>query len=329
MDGEGETLLSEEEFADLAAREECVLSVTEKGFGVRSSAYDYRITGRGGQGIDNMDLSRRGDAVVAVFPVGNNDQIMLVTDAGMVIRCPIDDIRIARRGSQGVVIFKVGDGERVVSVARLPDDTEENGDAAADMRRRSANQRRSRDRYGGPMTEPRVGIYPGTFDPITNGHSDIIRRAAKLVDRLVIGVARNDGKGPLFATDERVEIVRDEVAHLENGDAERIEVRAFDTLLMHFAQSVGASVIIRGLRAVSDFEYEFQMAGMNARLNPDIETVFLMASDRYQFISSRFVKEIGALGGDVSHFVSPRVATRLLDRFANGRGKPRRRAVAG
>ena len=179
------------------------------------------------------------------------------------------------------------------------------------------------------MTEPRVGIYPGTFDPITNGHSDIIRRAAKLVDRLVIGVARNDGKGPLFATDERVEIVRDEVANLENGDAERIEVRPFDSLLMHFAQSVSAKVIIRGLRAVSDFEYEFQMAGMNARLNPDIETVFLMASDRYQFISSRFVKEIGALGGDVSHFVSPRVAARLLGRFANGRTKPRRRAAAG
>jgi pantetheine-phosphate adenylyltransferase len=179
------------------------------------------------------------------------------------------------------------------------------------------------------MSKPRVGIYPGTFDPITNGHSDIIRRAAKIVDRLVIGVARNDGKGPLFATDERVEIVRDEVAHLENGDAERIEVRAFDTLLMHFAQSVSAGVIIRGLRAVSDFEYEFQMAGMNARLNPDIETVFLMASDRYQFISSRFVKEIGALGGDVSHFVSPRVATRLLERFANGRNRPRRRVVGG
>jgi pantetheine-phosphate adenylyltransferase len=178
------------------------------------------------------------------------------------------------------------------------------------------------------MIQPRVGIYPGTFDPITNGHSDIIRRAAKLVDQLIIGVARNDGKGPLFATDERVEIVRDEVAFLENGDAGRIEVRAFDSLLMNFAQSVGASVIIRGLRAVSDFEYEFQMAGMNARLNPDIETVFLMASDRYQFISSRFVKEIGALGGDVSHFVSPRVALRLLDRFANGRSKPRRRTVA-
>ena len=178
------------------------------------------------------------------------------------------------------------------------------------------------------MTQSRIGIYPGTFDPITNGHSDIIRRAIKIVDRLVIGVARNDSKGPLFATDERVEIVRDEVAHLENGDAERIEVRAFDSLLLHFAKSVGASVIVRGLRAVSDFENEFQMAAMNARLNPEIETVFLMASDRFQFISSRLVKEIGALGGDISHFVSPRVALRLAERFANGRNKPRRRAVA-
>ena len=178
------------------------------------------------------------------------------------------------------------------------------------------------------MTQPRIGIYPGTFDPITNGHTDIIRRAIKIVDRLVIGVARNDGKGPLFSTDQRVEIVREEVTHLENGDAERIGVRAFDTLLVNFAQSVGATVVIRGLRAVSDFEYEFQMAGMNARLNPEIETVFLMASDRFQFISSRFVKEIGALGGDVSHFVSSRVAARLFDRFTSIRAKPRRRPIA-
>ncbi len=133
-EGEGEpseeaSAISEEIYAGLAQREECVLSVTEKGFGVRTSAYDYRITARGGQGINNMDLRRRnGDAVVAVFPVGNNDQIMLVTDGGMVIRCPVHDIRIARRGSQGVVIFKVGDGEHVVSVARLPEDSDENGD---------------------------------------------------------------------------------------------------------------------------------------------------------------------------------------------------------
>ena len=176
------------------------------------------------------------------------------------------------------------------------------------------------------MTKLRVGVYPGTFDPITNGHSDIIRRAARLVDRLVIGVARNDGKGPLFATDERVEILRDEIKHLGNGDADRIEVRAFDTLLMHFAEAVGASVILRGLRAVSDFEYEIQMADMNAHLNPQIETVFLMASDRYQFISSRLVKEIGALGGDVSHFVSPRVARHLALRFAAAQAKPARPA---
>jgi pantetheine-phosphate adenylyltransferase len=179
------------------------------------------------------------------------------------------------------------------------------------------------------MSEPRVGIYPGTFDPITNGHTDIIRRAARIVDRLIIGVARNDGKGPLFATDERVEIVRDEIAHLEDGEAERIEVQPFDTLLVHFAEAVGASVILRGLRAVSDFEYEIQMADMNAHLNPEIETVFLMASDRYQFISSRLVKEIGALGGDVSQFVSPRVAQRLTERFALPRGRARRRAAAG
>jgi pantetheine-phosphate adenylyltransferase len=171
------------------------------------------------------------------------------------------------------------------------------------------------------MSKPRVGVYPGTFDPITNGHTDVIVRAARLVDRLIIGVARNAGKGPLFTTEERVEIVREELSHHEDRElAQRIEVRPFDNLLMHFAMSVHATVIIRGLRAVSDFEYEFQMAGMNARLNPKVETVFLMASDRFQFISSRFVKEIGQLGGDVTHFVSPRVAERLKERFATRRG---------
>ncbi|HVJ55826.1 MAG TPA: pantetheine-phosphate adenylyltransferase [Aliidongia sp.] len=171
------------------------------------------------------------------------------------------------------------------------------------------------------MSSTRTGVYPGTFDPITNGHMDVILRAGRIVDRLIVGVASNAGKGPLFTTEERVEIVREEIKHLAEPDlASRIEVKSFDMLLMNFAVSVGASIIIRGLRAVSDFEYEFQMAGMNARLNPKVETVFLMASDRYQFISSRFVKEIGQLDGDVSHFVSPRVADQLAKRFAAKQG---------
>ena len=161
----------------------------------------------------------------------------------------------------------------------------------------------------------RIGLYPGTFDPITNGHLDIIQRAAPLCDRLVVGVARNAGKGPLFSTDERLALVRREIDTL-NARGMNTEVQAFDMLLMHFAESINASMIIRGLRAVSDFEYEFQMAGMNAKINPRIETVFLMASDRNQFISSRLVKEVGRLGGDVSPFVSANVALRLSERFA-------------
>ena len=183
------------------------------------------------------------------------------------------------------------------------------------------------------MPKLRVGVYPGTFDPVTNGHIDIIKRAVRLVDRLVIGIASNAGKGPLFSIEERVTLVREEVAALcPAADKECIEVRSFDTLLMHFVETVGARVIIRGLRAVSDFEYEFQMAGMNARLNPEIETIFLMASDRHQFISSRFVKEIGRLGGEIRHFVTPGVAAHLERRFAeehrrNRKGKARLRAV--
>jgi pantetheine-phosphate adenylyltransferase len=161
---------------------------------------------------------------------------------------------------------------------------------------------------------PRIAVYPGTFDPITMGHLDIIRRGAKLVDRLIVAVARNAGKNPLFGIDERLAMVREELADL-NARGTVVEARSFDSLLMHFCQEVGASAILRGLRAVSDFEYEFQMAGMNARLNGEIETVFLMASERQQFISSRFVKEIGRLGGDVSSFVPPRVAERLAERF--------------
>ncbi len=156
------------------------------------------------------------------------------------------------------------------------------------------------------MSEARyVGVYPGTFDPVTNGHVDIIARAAKLVHRLVVGVSENPGKGPLFSLEERIELVRAETVAIAERTGTDIEVRSFTGLLVDFAHSVNASVIVRGLRAVSDFDYEFQMTGMNRRLDPAVETVFLMASETHQFISSRFVKEIARLGGDVSSFVTP------------------------
>ena len=156
----------------------------------------------------------------------------------------------------------------------------------------------------------RIGLYPGTFDPITNGHLDIIGRAIKLVDKLVIGVAQNDAKGPLFSTAERVEMLKVEVERF-NAD---IEVRPFSSLLMHFAEEVDANVIVRGLRAVADFEYEFQMTAMNQRLNSEIETVFLMADPRHQAIASRLVKEIAMLNGNIESFVSPAIAAEVLDK---------------
>ena len=167
------------------------------------------------------------------------------------------------------------------------------------------------------MAEHRVGVYPGTFDPITNGHVDIITRAAMhLTDRLIIAVAENAGKNPLFSVNERVEMVREAVAKIAQGGNGVIEVRPFDNLLVDYAASVDANVVIRGLRAVSDFEYEFQMSAMNNRLAPEIETVFLMAADQNQFISSRLVKEVAALGGDIGHFVPPQVAEMVREKLA-------------
>ena len=164
-------------------------------------------------------------------------------------------------------------------------------------------------------TAPRIGVYPGTFDPVTNGHLDVIGRAARLLDRLVVGVAVNSGKAPLFSLEERVELVQAEVASIANKNGTLIEVRPFEGLLIDFARENGAGMIVRGLRAVSDFDFEFQMAGMNYRMAPDIETVFLMASERHQFIASRLVKEVAALGGDISSFVPPLTLTRTLQRL--------------
>ena len=167
------------------------------------------------------------------------------------------------------------------------------------------------------MTErQRIGLYPGTFDPVTNGHLDIIGRAARLLDRLVIGVSISTGKGPLFPLEERVELVKAEVAAIAVKNGNVIDVLPFSSLLVHFAREVGASMIVRGLRAVSDFDYEFQMAGMNTRLDPNIETVFLTASERHQFIASRLVKEIAFLGGDISSFVPRLTHERVLKRVS-------------
>ena len=161
----------------------------------------------------------------------------------------------------------------------------------------------------------RIGLYPGTFDPVTLGHTDIIQRAMALVDRLVIGVAINRDKGPLFSLEERVEMVRAECAVIQGRIGGEIVVHPFENLLIDCARDVGAGVIIRGLRAVADFEYEFQMVGMNRALDDSVETVFLMADARRQAIASKLVKEIARLGGDVSRFVTPAVVGALAQKY--------------
>ncbi|MEM9810490.1 MAG: pantetheine-phosphate adenylyltransferase [Pseudomonadota bacterium] len=161
------------------------------------------------------------------------------------------------------------------------------------------------------MTKPLIGLYPGTFDPITLGHLDIIKRAVKLVDELIIGVAVHSGKNPLFSLKEREDLVRASLGDVDETSRATIRVEPFEGLLMTYAEKLNANVIIRGLRAVSDFEYEFQMVGMNAFLNDDIETVFLMADARYQAIASRLVKEIAMLNGAFEKFVPPAVVEPL------------------
>ncbi|MBR9653398.1 pantetheine-phosphate adenylyltransferase [Thalassovita aquimarina] len=157
----------------------------------------------------------------------------------------------------------------------------------------------------------RIGLYPGTFDPITLGHLDIIRRSTTLVDRLVIGVAINRDKGPLFTLEERVTMIEAETARLQEETGTEIVVHPFENLLIDCAHDVGAQMIVRGLRAVADFEYEFQMVGMNRALDSSVETVFLMAEAKHQAIASKLVKEIARLGGDISKFVTPAVKEKL------------------
>jgi len=171
------------------------------------------------------------------------------------------------------------------------------------------------------MATNRIGLYPGTFDPPTLGHLDIVKRALKLVDRLVIGVGTGTGKNPLFAYEERVEMWRYEATQLTK-DGGMIDVVPFgDLLQVDFARQVGASVVVRGLRAMSDFEYEFQIVGMNQKLAPDIETVFLMADPRYLSIASKLVKEVAMLGGNVGPFLTPHIAEKLIARCNEKRNK--------
>src|SRR4029078_6108605 len=165
------------------------------------------------------------------------------------------------------------------------------------------------------MAEERIGVYPGTFDPVTSGHMEVIRRSLRLVDKLVIGPAINIGKGPLFALEERIEISKEDIVDSPPDDKARIEVVPFEGLLIQFARQVNAKVIIRGLRAVSDFEYEIQMANMNARMEPNVETIFLMASDRHQFIASPLVKDMSRVCADTSKFMSKKLYERLKRKF--------------
>jgi pantetheine-phosphate adenylyltransferase len=156
------------------------------------------------------------------------------------------------------------------------------------------------------MASKNIAVYPGTFDPLTSGHEDLVRRAAKLFDRVVIAIAESQRKGPWFTLQERVEMAREVLGGYSN-----VEVRGFDSLLIDFVHGIGANIVLRGLRAVSDFEYEFQMAGMNRKLHPDIETVFMTPAEQYTFISATMVREIASFGGDVSPFVHPVVLARL------------------
>jgi pantetheine-phosphate adenylyltransferase len=315
---------------------EFVLSVTENGYGKRTQVSDYRRTGRGGQGVANIETSARNGRVMASFTVVEEDQLMLVTNYGQIIRIRVhggegDSIRIAGRKTQGVRLFDVSgdDDERVVSAGLIRDaddsddentaDTEGDGGADGALMVRvmvKAIKAPSRGRISRWRRMSRhIVIYPGTFDPLTYGHLDIIQRASRLGDELIVAVAANAGKGPLLTVEERTGLVNAECKRLSDDGTVTVPVRVlnFSNLLTDFAREQGASVIVRGLRAVSDFEIEFQMASINKRLHGDLETIFLMAAEHQHFVASRFVKEVSRYGGDISSFVPASVVRMMKD----------------
>eukprot|EP01037_Dinobryon_pediforme_P006328 gene6328-6400_t len=267
--------LSSERYAELSAREETILTLSENGYGKRTSAYEYRVTGRGGKGIVAMAVNTRNGKLVASFPAQHEDEIMLVTDGGQLIRCPVEGIRIAGRSTQGVIVFKTGEAERVVS----------------------------RKKQARPDMAVKTALYAGSFDPLTKGHMDVIHVATRLCDRLVIAIGIHPGKAPMFKAEERAELIRACWAEIGDGAACALDIITFDTLAVEVARSVGAQIMIRGLRDATDFDYEMQLAGMNGVLSPDIETIFIPAKPDSRHVTATLVRQIASMGGDIGAFV--------------------------
>ena len=263
--------------SEIKAKEKFILSITENGYGKRTSHYDYRVTNRGGKGIIGIVNSQRNGNVSSSFPVFEGDQILISTNKGRVIRTAVKEIRIAGRNTQGVRIIKLTGDEKVVSAIKLDDNLH---------------------------LMKNIAIYPGTFDPITFGHIDVIKKSLKIVDKVIVGISDGNQKNFLFSLDERIEIVKRALYKDLKFKKNKVDVIKFNTLTTDLCKKYKSNIILRGLRAVSDFEYEFQLAGMNRKLNNQVETIFLMSDVENQIISSRFVKEIAQHNGDLKKFTT-------------------------
>ena len=277
--------------SEIKAKQKYVLSITKNGFGKRTSIYDYRVTNRGGKGIIGIVASSRNGNVAASFPVNEGDEVILSTDKGKVIRCAVKEIRIAGRNTQGVRIIKLSGEEKVVSAIKIDDN------------------------FIWFFSMSKIGIYPGTFDPITNGHIDVIKRSLKIVNKLIVAVSNDYSKDYLFSSEERVSIIKNSLFKDLKFDKKRLKILSFNTLTTSLCKKNNATIIFRGLRAVSDFEYEFQLAGMNRQLDKKIETVFLMSDPDKQVISSKFVKEIAKLDGKIDDFVTKSTILALKEKY--------------